>query len=64
MSEERNKIVALMAISVLKNRTRKKNKRKHNMWMKEWYAKRGKFTHTKLLKELNETSHLDLKNFL
>ncbi|XP_011292455.2 uncharacterized protein LOC131803498 [Musca domestica] len=64
---DRDTVIALMAIHVCLEEKKNKEevkKRKHSIWMKQWYAKRQKFTHTKLLKELKESSRLDLKNFL
>ncbi|GFN82152.1 hypothetical protein PoB_000865800 [Plakobranchus ocellatus] len=39
-------------------------KRKRAKWSKEWFLKRSKFGHTKLLFELSHNEPSDFKNFL
>lgn len=41
-----------------------RNKKKTRIWCKDWYKKRGELGHSRLLKELENTSVIDYNNFL
>ncbi|XP_055918180.1 uncharacterized protein LOC129950311 [Eupeodes corollae] len=63
MSKREAQVVALMAIYLCeKNKNKTKNNKR--LWMKDWLQKRYIRSHVNLLRELEVTSHEDLKNFL
>ncbi|XP_037951439.1 putative nuclease HARBI1 [Teleopsis dalmanni] len=58
----KSEAIALMVIATCLEE--RKNKRKRRIWAKTWLQKREKFSHVKLLKELETSCIGDLKNFL
>ena len=58
MNRKKACIAILLAVA-----PEKPNKRKESLWMKEWYKKKGKFSHDLLLNELLSSPE-DYKNFL
>lgn len=60
-------LVAALVFDILEEdeiEQKKKQKRQRKTWVKEWRSRRPVFSHISLLKELEQSSPADYKNFL
>lgn len=53
--------IAVIAASTMKKSVKKRNRR---YWAKKWLQQRNRYSHLNLVRELQESSTADLKNYL